>query len=68
MQRGARRAVRSAAVRVLPCAFEAVSVQEVMGWHPVHVQDAARIWLRREATEVGATLRGREPGEVGVGV
>ncbi|WP_329264986.1 LysR family transcriptional regulator [Streptomyces sp. NBC_01478] len=55
-ERLARRAVRSAAVRVLPCPFEAVPVQEAMWWHPVHSQDAAHIWLRRKAEEVGATL------------
>ncbi|MFI9583749.1 LysR family transcriptional regulator [Streptomyces sp. NPDC052236] len=58
-ERLARRAVRSAAVRVLPCPFEAVPVQEAMWWHPVHAQDAAHIWLRQKAAEVGATLRGR---------
>ncbi|MEV8547381.1 LysR family transcriptional regulator [Streptomyces sp. NPDC051572] len=55
-ERLARRAVRSAAVRVLPCPFEAVPVQEAMWWHPVHAQDAAHIWLRQKAAEVGATL------------
>ncbi|MEV6507706.1 LysR family transcriptional regulator [Streptomyces sp. NPDC051642] len=55
-ERLARGAVRSAAVRVLPCPFEAVPVQEAMWWHPVHAQDAAHIWLRRKAGEVGATL------------
>lgn len=28
-------------VRVLPCPFEAVPVQEALWWHPVHTQDAA---------------------------
>lgn len=55
-ERLARRAVRSAAVRVLPCPFEAVPVQEAMWWHPVHTQDASHIWLRQKAAEVGATL------------
>ncbi|MFF4628957.1 LysR family transcriptional regulator [Streptomyces griseorubiginosus] len=55
-ERLARRAVRGAAVRVLPCPFEAVPVQEAMWWHPVHAQDAAHIWLRQKAAEVGATL------------
>ncbi|MFF4121002.1 LysR family transcriptional regulator [Streptomyces sp. NPDC001714] len=55
-ERLARRAVRSAAVRVLPCPFEAVPVQEAMWWHPVHTQDAAHIWLRQKAAEVGASL------------
>ncbi|MBE8470697.1 LysR family transcriptional regulator [Streptomyces justiciae] len=55
-ERLARRAVRSAAVRVLPCPFEAVPVGQAMWWHPVHAQDAAHIWLRRKAEEVGAGL------------
>ncbi|MGW0941346.1 LysR substrate-binding domain-containing protein [Streptomyces sp. NPDC002623] len=53
-ERLARRAVRAAAVRVLPCPFEAVPVGEAMWWHPVHTQDASHIWLRRKAAEVGA--------------
>ncbi|MFI2436173.1 LysR family transcriptional regulator [Streptomyces sp. NPDC018693] len=52
----ARAAVSSAAVRVLPCPFEAVPVREALWWHPVHTQDAAHIWLRQKAAEVGATL------------
>ncbi len=52
----AHRAVRSAAVRVLPCPFEAVPVQESLWWHPVHTQDAAHIWLRHKAAEVSAEL------------
>ncbi|MFI7412128.1 LysR family transcriptional regulator [Streptomyces sp. NPDC049627] len=57
-ERLARRAVGSAGVRVLPCPFEAVPVQVALWWHPVHAQDAAHIWLRRKAAEVGETLRG----------
>ncbi|WP_405623327.1 LysR family transcriptional regulator [Streptomyces sp. NBC_00076] len=60
-ERLARKAVRSAAVRVLPCPFEAVPVQEAMWWHPVHTQDAGHIWLRQKAREVGATLEGHGP-------
>ena len=60
-ERLARKAVRSAAVRVLPCPFEAVPVQEAMWWHPVHTQDAAHIWLRQKATQVGARLKGNGP-------
>ncbi|WP_120727134.1 hypothetical protein [Streptomyces hundungensis] len=30
-----------------------VPVQEVLGWHPVHAQDAARIWLRETVARVG---------------
>ncbi|MGI5459128.1 LysR family transcriptional regulator [Streptomyces sp. CA-249302] len=55
-ERLARRAVRSAGVRVLPCPFEAVPVRQGMWWHPVHAQDAAHIWLRRKAAEVGTSL------------
>ncbi|MFI5793749.1 LysR family transcriptional regulator [Streptomyces sp. NPDC051677] len=60
-ERLARGAVRSAAVRVLPCPFEAVPVQEAMWWHPLHAQDAGHIWLRRRAAEVGATLVSNGP-------
>ncbi|GAA2131449.1 LysR family transcriptional regulator [Actinomadura napierensis] len=45
-----------AAVRVLPCPFEAVPVQEALWWHPVHTQDAAHIWLRETAARVAADL------------
>jgi len=62
-ERLARRAVRSAAVRVLPCPFEAVPVHEAMWWHPLHAQDAAHIWLRRKAADVGATLTSNGPEE-----
>jgi DNA-binding transcriptional LysR family regulator len=55
-ERLARTAVRSAAVRVLPCPFEAVPVREAMWWHPLHAQDAAHMWLRQKAAEVGAAL------------
>ncbi|MFG1853675.1 LysR substrate-binding domain-containing protein [Actinomadura geliboluensis] len=43
-------------VRVLPCPFEAVPVQEALWWHPVHTQDAAHIWLRETAARVAADL------------
>ncbi len=56
-ERLARKAIpRSAAVRVLPCPFEAVPVREAMWWHPVHAQDAGHIWLRQKAGG------GRDPG------
>ncbi|GGS94730.1 LysR family transcriptional regulator [Planobispora rosea] len=45
-----------APVRVLPCPFEA-ALQEALWWHPVHSQDAAHIWLRERAAEVGRALR-----------
>jgi DNA-binding transcriptional LysR family regulator len=63
-ERLARTAVRCAAVRVLPCPFEAVPVREAMWWHPVHTQDAAHIWLRQKAAEVGSTLTANGHGEV----
>jgi DNA-binding transcriptional LysR family regulator len=47
-----------ARVRVLPCPFEAVPVQEALWWHPVHTQDAAHIWLRETAARVAAGLGG----------
>ncbi|MGW2725484.1 LysR family transcriptional regulator [Streptomyces sp. NPDC001492] len=67
-ERLARSATRLAAVRVLPCPFEAVPVQEAMWWHPVHAQDAAHIWLRQKAAEVGATLTGNGHGTAVPGV
>ncbi|MFD9903092.1 LysR family transcriptional regulator [Streptomyces sp. NPDC059063] len=57
-ERLARRAVRAAAVRVLPCPFEAMPVQEALWWHPSHSRDAAHIWLRGRAERVGAALAG----------
>ncbi|AXB47859.1 LysR family transcriptional regulator [Amycolatopsis albispora] len=44
-------------VRVLPCPFPAVPLQEALWWHPVHTQDAGHIWLRDLAQRVGQTLR-----------
>jgi hypothetical protein len=43
-------------VRVLPCPFEVVPVQEALWWHLVHTQDAAHIWLRETAARVAAGL------------
>jgi DNA-binding transcriptional LysR family regulator len=51
-----------ARVRVLPCPFEAVPVQEALWWHPVHTQDAAHIWLRETAARVAAGLAGHGSG------
>ncbi|MEU4443204.1 LysR substrate-binding domain-containing protein [Actinosynnema sp. NPDC050801] len=45
-------------VRVLPCPFPAVPLQEAMWWHPVHAQDAGHIWLREVAERVGRRIRG----------
>ncbi|GLY88829.1 LysR family transcriptional regulator [Actinoallomurus iriomotensis] len=47
----------TAAVRILPCPFEAVPVNEALWWHPVHTQDAAHIWLRETAARVAADLQ-----------
>ncbi|GAA0240185.1 LysR family transcriptional regulator [Actinomadura nitritigenes] len=52
-------------VRVLPCPFEAVPVQEALWWHPVHTQDAAHIWLRETAARVAAGLGALDPGAEG---
>jgi DNA-binding transcriptional LysR family regulator len=40
-------------VRVLPCPFPAVPLQEAMWWHPVHTQDAGHIWLREVVARIG---------------
>ncbi|CAM5272641.1 LysR family transcriptional regulator [Streptomyces spiroverticillatus] len=61
-ERLAQRITQFAAVRMLPCPFEAVPVRETMWWHPLHDQDAAHIWLRQKAAEVGATLGEEEVG------
>jgi DNA-binding transcriptional LysR family regulator len=43
-------------VRVLPCPFPAVPLQEAMWWHPVHTRDAGHVWLRKVVAEVGRTI------------
>ena len=43
-------------VRLLPCPFDAVPVQEALWWHPVHTHDAGHIWLREMAGAVGARV------------
>ncbi|WP_188187831.1 LysR family transcriptional regulator [Nonomuraea sp. SYSU D8015] len=45
-----------APVRVLPCPFEAVPVQEALWWHPLHTHDAAHTWLREMAARVAGRL------------
>ncbi|TDD71496.1 LysR family transcriptional regulator [Actinomadura darangshiensis] len=57
-RRLARLLAPTAAVRILPCPFEAVPVSEALWWHPVHTQDAAHIWLRETAARVAAGLGG----------
>lgn len=53
IQRRLARLLRGLApVRVLPCPFEAMPLQEALWWHPVHSQDAAHIWLREMAARV----------------
>ena len=62
IQRRLARLLTSVAdVRVLPCPFEAVPVQEALWWHPVHTQDPAHIWLRETAARVGAALADPTP-------
>jgi DNA-binding transcriptional LysR family regulator len=46
----------AAGVRLLPCPFDAVPVQEALWWHPVHTRDAGHIWLRDTATRAAAAL------------
>ncbi|GAA0461289.1 LysR family transcriptional regulator [Streptomyces stramineus] len=57
-ERLARRVAGLAAVRVLPCPFAAVPVQEAMWWHPVHTHDAAHMWLRGVVARVGGQFAG----------
>jgi DNA-binding transcriptional LysR family regulator len=47
-----------APIRILPCPFAAVPVQEALWWHPLHTRDAAHIWLRETAARVGRLLGG----------
>ena len=46
----------AAGIRLLPCPFDAVPVQEALWWHPVHTRDAGHIWLRDTAVRVAAAL------------
>lgn len=55
-KRLAARLAATAAIRVLPCPFAAVPVQEALWWHPVHTRDAGHAWLREKAAEVGHTI------------
>ncbi|WP_119729944.1 LysR family transcriptional regulator [Thermomonospora amylolytica] len=55
-ERLARRLHPVAPVRILPCPFEAVPLQEALWWHPVHTQDAAHIWLRETAARIAAEM------------
>ncbi|MEU8890101.1 LysR substrate-binding domain-containing protein [Streptomyces sp. NPDC048442] len=57
-ERLARRVAGPAAVRILPCPFEAVPVREAMWWHPVHTHDPAHIWLRETAARAARRVRG----------
>ncbi|MEH0449664.1 LysR family transcriptional regulator [Streptomyces sp. B21-102] len=43
-------------VRVVEAPYETVPLQEALWWHPVHTHDAAHIWLRDLAAQVGARL------------
>ena len=47
-----------APIRILPCPFAAVPVQEAMWWHPLHTRDAAHVWLRETVARVGRSLGG----------
>ncbi|MER7673208.1 LysR family transcriptional regulator [Kitasatospora sp. NPDC096128] len=55
-ERLATRMAGTAAVRVLPCPFQAVPVREAMWWHPLHTQDAAHSWLREAVARTGAEV------------
>ena len=52
----------TATVRVLPCPFAAVPVQEALWWHPLHGRDAAHVWLRDTAARVGQSMGGPRRG------
>ena len=48
----------TAAVRIMPCPFAAVPLQEALWWHPLHARDAAHSWLREVCARVGRMLGG----------
>jgi DNA-binding transcriptional LysR family regulator len=57
-ERLARLVAGVAPIRILPCPFAAVPVQEALWWHPLHTRDAAHIWLRETTARVGRMLGG----------
>ncbi|MEU5882112.1 LysR family transcriptional regulator [Spirillospora sp. NPDC047279] len=50
-----------AAVRTLPCPFDAVPLVEAMWWHPVHARDAGHAWLRETMARVGREVQNAPP-------
>jgi DNA-binding transcriptional LysR family regulator len=46
----------AAAVRILPCPFDAVPLTEAFWWHPVYREDPAHVWLRALMREAGRAL------------
>ncbi|MGW5863519.1 LysR family transcriptional regulator [Streptomyces sp. NPDC055239] len=56
-ERLARLLAPVAPVRALAPPYEAVPLREALWWHPVHTHDAAHIWLRETAAEVGSRIR-----------
>jgi DNA-binding transcriptional LysR family regulator len=57
-ERLATRLAAVAGVRVLPCPFDAVPLNEAFWWHPMLRNDPAHGWLRRVLAEAGQHLRG----------
>ena len=52
----ANRISGTAAIRVLPCPFEAVPLAEAFWWHPMYRNDPAHRWLRSIIVEAGRRL------------
>jgi DNA-binding transcriptional LysR family regulator len=46
----------AAAVRILPCPFDAVPLTEAFWWHAIYREDPAHAWLRALMREAGRTL------------
>jgi DNA-binding transcriptional LysR family regulator len=61
-ERLARRLAKTAGVRVLPCPFDVVPLNEALWWHPIYQNDRAHLWLRGVVAEAGRELSGHQPG------
>jgi DNA-binding transcriptional LysR family regulator len=50
-------AARLCGVRVLPCPWDALPLQEALWWHPMHESDPEHVWLRSLVTEAASRMR-----------
>lgn len=56
----AARLAPAAGVRILPCPWDAVTLQEAFWWHPTRDADPAHRWLREAVAEAGRRVRADE--------